>query len=406
MSGRDTLSSASWGVLPEIAEAKIIQFAFQNVWYDEHKGHFRLPLGDLRLLQCLVLEDVCILSGLQSLQGLTQLTCLGLRGSRGVWPANNPSWLSVLQRLSRFKPRHSKIPDRAQVQRTGQWTRIMASNIALGSRRLAPAQAEPRAPRPSACRPCLVRCQAKGSEASGAAQLVLPGILAAALLHASTADAGVVFEKNKGGKKFFQGAKKAAEETVKQEGSSSGGGFSLPSFNAPSLPSFSAPSLPGLPKVEGPKVPDVPSPEGFDFRFLALPGAVGFIGVAAFLASKIDPEFASFMNEGMVKDSTSFTGYEEDDPQGKGSPIGFLGLGNLDIEGFPGGIGETVVGKARSFAGTGPNRVPIPGKGGVRYPVKSALGGSGGGAGGTKSVKAPKGGKGGKKKGGLFGLGK
>ena len=46
-----------------------------------------------------------------------------------------------------------------------------------------------------------------------------------------------------------------------------------------------------------------------------------------------------------VQDSTSFTGYEEDDPQGKGSPIGFLGLGNLDINGFPGSIGETVVDK-------------------------------------------------------------
>ena len=33
----------------------------------------------------------------------------------------------------------------------------------------------------------------------------------------------------------------------------------------------------------------------------ACSGAVGFIGVVAFLVSKIDPEFASFMNEGMVK---------------------------------------------------------------------------------------------------------
>ena len=47
------------------------------------------------------------------------------------------------------------------------------------------------------------------------------------------------------------------------------------------------------------------------------------------------------------QDSTAFTGYEEDDPQGKGSPIGFLGLGNLDIEGFPGrGLGQQATAKA------------------------------------------------------------
>ena len=46
-----------------------------------------------------------------------------------------------------------------------------------------------------------------------------------------------------------------------------------------------------------------------------------------------------------MQDSTSYTGYEEDEAQGRGSPIGFLGLGNLYAGALPEGIGKSVTAK-------------------------------------------------------------
>ena len=46
---------------------------------------------------------------MQSLQGLTQLTCLGLRGSRGLWHSAQP-WLPPLQKLRRLDLEDTKMP--------------------------------------------------------------------------------------------------------------------------------------------------------------------------------------------------------------------------------------------------------------------------------------------------------
>ncbi|CAL5229754.1 g13138 [Coccomyxa viridis] len=128
------------------------------------------------------------------------------------------------------------------------------------------------------------RAQAQDKSQDVSLQMLVAGAAAALLISASPAHAGVKFEKVQT-KKMFQGS--GAPASVK------------------------LPSVPSVPEVKKPGEPIKLPSFGIDAGTIALPAAVLGIGGLGFVASKVDPGFADVFREAVVKDSTSYAGYEQ-----------------------------------------------------------------------------------------------
>ncbi|CAK0784409.1 hypothetical protein CVIRNUC_007613 [Coccomyxa viridis] len=129
-------------------------------------------------------------------------------------------------------------------------------------------------------RALVCRAQTQDKRQDVSLRFLAAGAAAALLLSTSPAHAGVKFEKTTG-RKLFQGnpAEKVAKAVSAPEVKKPGEPIKLPSF-------------------------------GLDAGSIALPAAVLGLGGVGFLATKLDPGFADVFREAVVKDSSSYAGYE------------------------------------------------------------------------------------------------
>jgi hypothetical protein len=170
----------------------------------------------------------------------------------------------------------------------------MQTSVLLRQQVFRPATSQRQARRPLTIVSAAAPDQQQRRDAPILKQLAV-GLAAAALLHSAPADAGVIIQKSSL-KKVFQSepvervkaeASKAADK-VADAASGGGGGISLPKVNLPS--GGGGPTL----------------------SQLTLPLAIGGIGLTALGWRQVDPSFASFFDDAMVKNSNKTgAGYEQ-----------------------------------------------------------------------------------------------